>query len=711
MSRLGIVHYKSADALFDTLKALSNLAKKFGEMLTSSWMFLVNLELLGGYRQAIPIEAFIQDIKDWVSGDIVHESLRSDFSVSEDLFLDDLSDGMSKLFDNLPNLDSANKKLKSVKEFSSDPANWAGPGSTSSKVKPVAEIGGREAPIKGTKWRTALAMDPQEVEDIILGRGGIQLNQKNKAVEKREAGKVRAVVSSDDYLYLRMTYVSTWLEEALKGSPISSLFMRPDQLQEMWVKMGLDMRSEMWNIPIDQSHFDWQQNKKMIKRFCDCVRTCIRKYCQSKNKDEVLLVLDLIEKALVELDGYVYVGKEKILIEKGVLSGWRWTALMDTVFNYGEFHAAVMMLERLGFDVVVHSIIAQGDDDQVSVKTPAMAVAIALAYEILNFQVNPGKFFISQHRDEFLRQVATVNSVRGYAARAINSILWRNPISMDPAEGDIRVRELCTNWAILIGRGCDDASVERQMLRDISGSMQSTISAECFSAWLRTPAAAGGLGAIYPYVMDGAKLVPAVLENRLVVEERSITGLTRVLSKWGDLAKPDMVSDFAQGVLSAPGQYVLKKPPTFERVRVDYSRIGTTVLRNGNKDLHPKWDVKLPTSLRTQVVNELFRDRHFEGIIDLLEPAQQAFARDLLRRMTRRVWFDWVSGKLPFSIPLVFGWSQPYVSVIYHKILNHEFSLLLLKHHISYSDVYNCAITCEQKCHLLLGKAVVRVGG
>lgn len=710
LDKLKIRKIKRESGLFDILKTLGAIAKRYGKMFSSSWKFLINLELLGGYKDAIPIEEFVEDVKQWVSGDIVHESLGEDGVMSEENFLSDLSEGMGIILSDLPNLEFANKNLLSIADFSSDPGNWARSGATSQKVSPIATIDGQQVKLKGTKWRSALALKAEEVERMITGDFPDSIRQRNKAIEKREAGKVRAVVNSDDYLYLKMTYVSTWLEIALIGNKHSSLFMRSEQLQDMWVQMGLEMRGESWALPLDQSHFDWQQNMRMISRFCDVVNHIIVKFCVSQHKQELLSVMALIKKSLVE-GGSVTVGSEVIRIEKGVLSGWRWTALMDTVFNFGEFYAALGFLKSLDIRPKVVSLICQGDDDRVLVRTPADAVAIVKSYAAMNFEVNPTKFFIDQHRDEFLRQVAEINEVSGYCARGVNAILWRNPISMDPAEGDVRIRELVSSWFTLVGRGANWLRVKAMMFSDIRGSLKQGVSDDLLERWLRTPASVGGMGAIIPYVRNAVILQPGTLVNKLEIDPRSVVGLDRVIQKWGALVGDKEIKTFASSVLNAPRMMDLTSPTHFIEVKLDYPKIGEIVLVDKLKNKVPRWRKDLPSTLRSEVLSRLIKEKKFQDIFSLLEPESREGAKNLWGKMTRRVWLDWVQGKLPFSVPFVLGWSIPYVSSIFAKITNFELGNLFLRHHITYSDVVNCAIICELKLHQLLRKSVVKIGG
>jgi hypothetical protein len=115
----------------------------------------------------------------------------------------------------------------------------------------------------------------------------------------------------------------------------------------------------------------------------------------------------------------VVAGKYKNEWNNGLPSGWRWTAVLDTIINIASFNVIKDITQsRLGKNIHISNLYAQGDDVILATKTVDTAACIMDTYEKLGYEVHPLKTFISRNRAEFLRRSYEVTGVTGYIARS-----------------------------------------------------------------------------------------------------------------------------------------------------------------------------------------------------------------------------------------------------------------------------------------------------
>lgn len=669
------------DHLYATCKALSAHAKKYGRFFHPSWKWFVNWETMGGYQKTVPITSYAQSVRDWVQGSIIHTTLDDNLQWSESAFLSDLKDGMIEFLNGAPNITRANSSLVTVEEWAGDITNWARPGSsdTFARVRYVDMLG-QLTNSKKSKWRTAIGKSTAWVIDEIMESRERFLSPVSKAIQKREAGKVRAVISSGDQLYLKMAYVSHWLETALSGSDTSTLYMSSSQATVMWYNIWLSIRQKRTiNVPLDQAHFDWQQNTAMLDAAMSVIIAFININCSPGiPKRQILHVCATIRTIIVKLKGYVQIGhgKEEIRVpvSKGVLSGWRWTAFLDTLFNWGELFTAMKLVKRLGVIGGLPRRIAQGDDDDVGASNWGYAVALVRAYDFMNFDINVGKFFIDDERDEFLRQVVEGDDVSGYPARAILSLLERNPITRDPPAGILRAREQSTNWLLLHSRGADLAAVEKLALSDIANANDLTIAEG--KLLLRTPTSYGGLG----WYLDGKQWITldaGTLERKTRVNISDIQpGLSHIYSRWKGLGVDIPWAQVARAVIPlldmpksdvevTKGSFATMNPQSI--VLLSYERAGGVSTK-----LSPSVNRKIPTTFADLVLEDKIAKREWEWIhTEYVAGEWASTSRTIASRGGRGLWLSWLRGRLPFTTPVVPGWKVAYVSEIanrYHEL-------------------------------------------
>lgn len=601
------------DQLRENLKSLGSWYKALGNDSSKNWRYFVNLETLGGYHHGND-QGWSEEIRDWVGG--------TSPVTTDPVWREDFVTGVRQ-FVALEFSGSSRRRDLTFKEFLADPELWATSGATHLRKKVQLTRRGRVRTVPYSKWVTALA---SSVEDLYKYASRAEF-QFNKAIKKRETGKVRAVVGGDDALYLKMAYFSHRFEGLATGS-LTSLFMTPLQLSEYWRgDVERVARGEVF-CPVDQSQFDHVPDKEMIAAAIESLRTL----CVKSREDERLFeaIKYAVSGGVVQVRGDGPSSTEEIRYEKGIVSGWRWTALLDTMINYGEWFACNEVVKRRGFRSSDRPVV-QGDDDTLTVPNVASGVALLASYADAGLKVNPSKNFIASDRNEYLRNVVSGVEVRGYPARSVNSLCWRNPINSDPPKGPWRAQEIVSQWLTLQARSGVD--VWDWMLDDLVGATGE--SREILTLWLHTPASVGGLG----FLPWGAVWVTPEVDE---------------LAEWRVWRTPLRLIGTGLDPDEVVRKYIdFKEMKEFRGWKqVEWRRVGGSFggWRTGPPlSAQPKpglsWEMRLELGSK-------IADRDWVWIRDeWLDPGLVAFYDGLLRRASRNVFVDWLNGTLPIAIP------------------------------------------------------------
>ncbi len=317
------------------------------------------------------------------------------------------------------------------------------------------------------------------------------VGERAKMVVKRETKKARLIASASLEVYLMMDYISTTaLDQIFSGAELSTLFMSSQQLVEFWARTAR-FEDGAIRMPLDQSAFDQNQTKRMIQVTLEYMRTVYIDHTVPKAGSESITVWDNIIRAVGE--GSIYVNNRVTPYLNGVLSGWRWTALLDTIINAATLEAAAYVE-----DVELQYYNSQGDDLQTRWSDYLSACRVWSTIQRWGFIVNPNKFFISPNRDEYLRKVVTPLVVDGYPARAVNALVYRNPVNMAPPPGRSRLAEMLSQWLLLVNRlGLSLSELQYIWEGDLSSANR--MEPEDVVYWVHTPKSYGG-GGIQPYI-------------------------------------------------------------------------------------------------------------------------------------------------------------------------------------------------------------------
>jgi len=682
------------------LSDLTDIFKKYQHNITSDWEFYTELAVLQDYAEPIGEEEILEKVKYWVQGDRDHE-------FADGGFCDLLALGCDEF---LSKSQPFQKEPLTVEEYLSDPMYWATSGASYEKRLETIHEGRTYKALK-SKWATALASSVDEMLQIFYR----DMPQENRAVVKRELKKSRMIIVGDMANYLRMSYISYWLEDILRQHPNTTLFYSSSQMFILWLMMLRDTSiptSIEQNFPLDESEYDHEVVKKMIAIALNAVRKLITQIAPERMKGGLLKALDLTTKSILSPLGTVQVGKmARVLISKGLLSGWRWTAFLNTILNYGKVTAFRMKLvQRLGLpeaiaDPVITSV-HQGDDLRARTRSPVHTQLLMDLYTETGFKVNPSKVFMSNVSDEYLRQLAKDGLyIGGYPARGVISLLYRNPVSREFRVGEDRIFELASNW-LLVGRRCSTppAVLESMMIKDISRA--NLIPKQQVKDILHASAGSGGLG------------LEPINYKRITLHKSKPS--TSVIFKDGGIASkykyPEVVkSIWAKGVSLHKKIKVEYTPFSVEVTEQVLTPLATRYMDTGDPgpieptvrvDVSPSTIAMYQEIIPKQRVKEIEED-----LPDWLSRESIAEYYRLKNRASLRVIKDWLTGKLPFRAPNSHKQGMMVIAPIFKRQSRLAWHNIRNANNISMKLVERAALTAEQHTQTYLARLRVRMVG
>jgi hypothetical protein len=627
------------DVAIVQLKKFSTLYKQGGELLWKHWRWCVSLETVGGYRSPESAPSLIDEAREWVQGEIKYN--------------EEMTQSRARRWAKLDTLLPANAKRPeplTLRQFLQDPTRYATMGSgrglprMEARVRQWGKDGWTEEDVKlkSSKWAGYLASDVDALERLARKR---EKQHNWMFIKPDEPAKIRSIVVGDQSTYLKMSFLDYFVQAALSGAEKLPLMWGDKQRRENIVQFARRAANRLLvKVPVDQSGFDFRVALILV---LDVVSWLVDLAVRFGAGDDGI---ELGEALLYSLDGGVLEADGvEVPIERGVLSGWKWTALIDSLANFVQFEE---IREAMGIPTtLIDTSWFFGDDVDAATRTEESAVALLRGYTAYGLDVNPSKSWISRTRDEFLRKVAENGDVRGYPARTVTGILYQRPGSRPP-QASQRVQEQVESWAKLVSRGADESRVLGLMRAEIARIFNLSDS----DAWdlLHSPRAVGGLG-VTPY---GSRWLGIRPTGPATSKPGFISAKVPLLR--GLEASEDELNSVLDTVLSSQ----LEEPPMRVReyevrklndgMRWAPRMLPTCMPLDGiywNAPPRPRW--RSWNNVYNMVVRERARASWRSVLTEVRNQTEVAKARSDLGS---RCWLDWLRGSLE-SAP-VSGWDE-----------------------------------------------------
>jgi hypothetical protein len=712
LRNIGLFRVKSEDTLISFFKLLGEHSKRMGSAFSPDWASFVNIENVGGYRSALSFEAARADVQKWVQDNPKHYFWTQRRGLDEDDFIRIFREGCYRFLAMGDNVEQANERMVSVADFVVDSDRWSGAGSSNTRTDvSYLTAKGKKKQVRRTKNKLAIGTTVAGRLAWLSQRPG-DFVQRLKLIMKREASKVRGVIGAGDVTYLNASYMHEWLDVAMAKHPECSLFFSSAQILEMFRNMVRSL-NRVWSMPLDFSGYDRQFIRKMIEAMMDMIVLYIQINAHGVWKADLLRISQVVRSAYVGIGSAVEIFVDgmhaRVEVDGGLLSGWKSTAFLGSMGNFGLGWVAKRQAEVLGIPDSMTANNMQGDDSKPEFGTLGAAIGTVKCLDLGGSTINPKKFWLELDRSEYLRQVARPEGVWGYPARGINSVIWRSPTSLDPPAGILRARETVLSWSTLLGRGMDRDVCMKLMLDDVSGG--NNISVDIAYALIHSPAAVGGIG-VQPWGLEWYGMQPGVIEvkTRLSGDVGGLDVERKAWDKSGMTVTDEAYATHLLGNLTTPGAATEITPGEVSR-----QGIFTPFRISSPKSQWPlsaQASRTYPGSLAAIYLDSGLSEKNWEWVHSVwVTPDQEGMSRAIESKGGRRVWIDWLRGKLAYSTPTMLGYNSLEVAVVFRKWARSAWFQINLLHSYTNTLVIESALSCELKTEIEVSHNPIFLGG
>lgn len=695
--------------VMQSLKKLSTLIKKFNYGISPNWRFYMYLELWGGHMSAVQDEEeMVSDVMKWVTGE-------KEWSIagSEDLFYAQFGDACKRL---LARGKPDQSRWLSVRDWLRDRTNWAKSSTATFSNTQHVQLSKIDGVAK-SKWTVAFNAGIDRLMQLFTEMGWV-----SKAFIKMEETKARLVIGGAIEAFLKQGWIGSMIESALRngeGYTWSTLFMSAEQMvefqtttTEMYGLAGLSdseirilwpRSKEIVSMPLDQDRFDWNVTQRMLREMVLAVKHTLKTWGAGPTAMSVCdMILRDVTSDRVEI---ILPNKSRVKVTKGLLSGWRWTALWGSLTTAALLSVADGIVRAYVGRTDALMLMGQGDDAMTKFKSYAGAVLYWRVLTMMGMSVNPNKFFINctddaMPLDEYLRLNYEGSSVVGYVNRALATVARRKPWLSAPDDDELTINSDLDMWVRLVARGCPLQNVTSICWNDIA--IGNKISVQNAIDWAHTPACYGG-GGLTPW---STRWLSATV---LPVEKRTIRGsalASEMREMWGEGPDWDKVATSYLNFKDAKRpMVVLKEQESATWLRVE---LGVELA------LSPSYippAVGRDEALRYYLENTS-PEEWTHGLGKFMSPKSVDDAITIFRRVSINVFRAWLTGSLPFSLPRDWELAPLVLGVTAKKIQRQVWAgLVLTRNNVGMDSVQRAALWSERRILAEARRLKVRISG
>lgn len=527
--------------LREAFKYLTGISKLGGRYISPAWRKFCYWETCFGYTEYVEISA----LKDEVLGWLVTPNVNGE-GMGYEKYHHSLYRATVKY---LKSNWVRPQNLRNLEEWV-ERGSWVrGRGGTSEKV--VVHVAGKRVKSKSHKGVSAAHQsDANVMADMVR-----VMPQRMYVMQKSEPAKIRAVAKVDNDSVRKQDFLSTLVEGGLLGASRTTLLGSAAFNEKLDMDILKDLGHGL-NVPLDQSAFDNHQGMESLKTVMQAIYdVCIR----HEPIDDFHKVWEAMWDSFFHPEASVIIGKERLPWRNGVASGWRWTALLDTLLNIASYDVLASEAARKtgqGFWASTH----QGDDIAFKATTVRGVSQLIEEYNNNGYEVHPQKTYISRERTEYLRRsYEKGEGIIGYLGRTLHNILFRNPVSAPTSSKIARSYNRLTTMCLLLLRGARVYGVIRYFLEDCE---QLGLRVEDVADFYLTPSCVGGgglssasgpLAAAISKYGRGRWLIPRQIETDRPDYDIPLGAWQRRVDELGVKLHPDLMSNFQYDLLRTWG--------------------------------------------------------------------------------------------------------------------------------------------------------------
>lgn len=391
----------------------------------------------------------------------------------------------------------------SFSEFCDDPMRWAtGGGSKKSEI---------DGETYRTKWSWAMSNKLNNVDSYTRA-----LAEENVAhVALKEEVKTRTVITTPMASYLRQSYLWFYL-----GKP---KFLRSTLANSTLTNELINSNSKYY-ICVDASQFDHCISKEFVLYF---FKTMVEFSPSEEVKEVCRAEIESLESLTLEYDN------RTINYANGLLSGWRFTSLIGSIYS-------ALVCEFVNFTLGrSNNYITQGDDIIMFSNDKIKNELIVDCCSKFGLTTNVKKTTIGTF-GEFLKYRYGCGVVQGYASRAVRSIFYANPWLDSTVV--TKPNEVTSKWFSVISRVCISANkvitpetykvFEEWICDDVRSWAGGKLSKSSIREALKSPISVGGLGCWETCGVNSMNMAGGWVKLSVVVENFE-NGNKKFLSAFG----------------------------------------------------------------------------------------------------------------------------------------------------------------------------------
>lgn len=413
---------KEINAYVQAAKELSNKVKV--NSVDPLDYILTDLATMPGYAPKIlDVDKFADEsIKSWIQGTVAWDEKFKPWYLAnmKSLLLDDML-----VRTNPPDVELP---LLTAEYVVKNPWIWGAGGSATNMPDKIYPRG-TPADMK-TKWFATMVLPEETALEYLT----TSIKSTPRAfIKPDEIVKQRLVISSDLPLHMKMAVILHYMKHIVNVTDYSDVLSpSKDWYEKIAITYKNATDAGFKSFPLDETEFDHRKDKEVLDIMLDIIEAIVLIYARPGEKEFLALLMKLIRQDIYP--DFVYWTKQNgvtIAYEyvKGILSGWDWTALIDTMVNRGQVLALRKWLTMTGIPDVYPTTFNKGDDVWLAVPGKRTRDAVYKFYTMIGATVNPQKTAYGTGL-EFLRLLLLPDNplmIRGYPARMVKSILYRRP--------------------------------------------------------------------------------------------------------------------------------------------------------------------------------------------------------------------------------------------------------------------------------------------
>lgn len=494
-----IKHKACESCLIEHIKKISLVALALNiEQGPGWWSFLADVHVIGGYDTVLNRVDVLADYAQktqWVRG-TDNQFLRDSIDKTVDGF------GISSVANQI-----------TFAQFVRFRDTWATPGASTHGTPSIISIKGEKTKVRG-KFANTLSMTDDEIVKL-CHRGDPAVIRPFRKVD--EPVKTRVVQAYDLPSYIRCSYVDFFISNLNASTVWTTLGMSVKERAESRLRLSLRLRQKnITAVSTDQSAFDENQIKSIVRYALESIW---RKVIRSARKDLVPELSRLCQAELKSFDEAVIQrvdrGKTTTISAwiQGLPSGFRWTALIDSLLNKAESEYCA---HKMNFSIA--DGMWQGDDAVMLVEGPCPTPeAIAKFFEGMGLSVNSAKTWVNPRRYEFLHEINGPEGAWGFPARIAKTILWRKP-KLGSSNFTPPHLEISEYWDTLLKasrRGLKVYDLHHASVVKLLQHRNVRNASKIASDYLNTPLALGGGGLGFSGRVSGTWKPPKILWKKV----------------------------------------------------------------------------------------------------------------------------------------------------------------------------------------------------